>query len=474
MPVPEPPPIPGALTPARRLATAIAGPISTFLHIQAASGILLLVASAAALFWANSPWHAAYEHLWHVPLTVGVADISFSKPIHFWINDVLMVVFFFVVGLEIRREVHAGELSNLRRASLPALAALGGMIAPAALYLVVNHASPGKAGWGVPMATDIAFAVGVLALLGKRVPEALRVLLLALAIIDDIGAILVIAAFYSTDFSWIGLGIAAAGVAGVLVLQSIGARRPVAYILPGLVVWLGFYRAGIHPTIAGVVVGLLTPARPWYGVGGFVESMRSATDELHDDARRTREHEPDRAPHEVIEVLERVGEARREAVAPAIRIEAVLHPWVAYGIMPLFAFANAGVRVTDVELGGTGSFVILVGVVLGLCVGKPLGVVLATLVAVKTGITSLPRAVTWRGIAVVGLVAGIGFTMAIFIASLAFADQAMLATAKLAVLIASAAAGLGALLAGRLLLPAGSSHDAAAVTAEQAECSTDE
>jgi Na+:H+ antiporter, NhaA family len=444
-----PPPIPGTLAPARRLASAIAAPISTFLEIQAASGILLLLASVAALCWANSPWHAAYEHLWEVPLSVGVGDFIFRKPLHFWINDVLMVVFFFVVGLEIRREVHAGELSELRRAALPAMAALGGMVAPALVYFALNHASPGRGGWGVPMATDIAFAVGVLALLGDRVPASLRVLLLALAIIDDIGAILVITAFYSTDFAWVGVGIVAAGVAGILLLQSVGVRRSAAYILPGVVVWVGFYRAGVHPTITGVVVGLLTPAQSWYGLGGLVKTMKRATDALHGDATR----EAARDPQEVIDVLDRVGEARREAVAPASRLEAALHSWVAYGIMPLFAFANAGVRVTDVDLGGAAAPAILGGVLLGLCVGKPLGVLLAAFVAVKTGIASLPSGVTWRGVAVVGLVAGIGFTMAIFIADLAFTDRGMLATAKLAVLLASVLAGVGALLGGRLGLP---------------------
>lgn len=460
-----PPPIPGTLRPAQKLAKAIAGPISSFLHIQAASGILLLVASVAALVWANSRWHEVYEHLWHIPISVGAGDFLFAKPLHFWINDVLMVVFFFVVGLEIRREIHNGELSELKRAALPALAALGGMVVPALIYFGLNRSSPGKAGWGVPMATDIAFAVGVLALLGKRVPAAIRVLLLALAIIDDIGAILVIAVFYSTGFSWAGIGIAGLGVAGVLVFQSIGVRRPAAYIVPGLVVWVGFLRAGVHPTIAGVILGLLTPAKAWYGLRGFLSTTKSALDEF--GTRGPGEHDA----HDVVEVLKHVGEARREAVAPVIRLEAVLHPWVAYGIMPLFAFANAGVRVTEVDLGAAGSAAIVGGVVAGLCAGKPIGVFLAAFVAVKVGIATRPHGVTWRSILVVGLVAGIGFTMAIFIASLAFSDPGMLAASKLAILIASGVAGIAALLAGRLLLPAHPGDDAASVTPEEAEAS---
>lgn len=460
------PPIPGALPPARRLAQAIIAPISSFLHIQAASGILLLVASAAALVWASSPWHGSYEHLWHVPLQIGVGDWVFSKPLHFWINDVLMVVFFFVVGLEIKRELHDGELSRLKRAALPALAAVGGMVAPALIYLVVNQRSEGRAGWGVPMATDIAFAVGVLALLGKRAPAALRVLLLALAIIDDIGAILVIAIFYSSGLSWAGLGLAALGVVGVLLMQAFGVRRPAAYIAPGVVVWAGFLRAGVHPTIAGVLLGLLTPAKPWYGIRGFLSATTSVTADL-----RQRE-ESYKDPHEVVEALDRVAEARREAVAPVVRLVAALHPWVAYGIMPLFALANAGVRVSGIHLGGQAIPLIFIGIVGGLCVGKPLGIVAASFLAVKLGIAARPRGVTWRGIAVVGLVAGIGFTMAIFIASLAFREPGMLHASKLAVLASSALAGMLAFAAGRLLLPS-RSGEAVAETPEEAESSTE-
>lgn len=462
----QPPPIPGALRPARRLARAITGPISSFLHVQASSGILLLVASVAALVWASSPWHESYEHLWHIPLQIGAGGWVFSRPVHFWINDVLMVVFFFVVGLEIRREIHDGELSRLRRAALPVLAAVGGMVVPALIYFAFNRGSAGRAGWGVPMATDIAFAVGVLALLGKRVPAAVRVLLLALAIIDDIGAILVIALFYSTHFDVTGLGIAAMGVLGVLALQAFGVRPPVAYIAPGVVVWAGFLKAGIHPTIAGVILGLLTPAKPWYGLRGFVSTTEAA---VH-DARDLGETRGD--SHELVSVLDRVGEARREAVAPVVRLEAALHPWVAYGIMPLFAFANAGVRVTGMDLGGAASPAILAGIIAGLCAGKPIGIVLASFIAVKTGIAARPRGVTWRAVVVVGLVAGIGFTMAIFIAGLAFRDPGMLAAAKLAVLAASGAAGVIALLAGRLLLPLPSTEDMA-LTAEEAERSTE-
>ena len=447
--------------------SAIAGPISSFLHIQAASGILLLAAAVLALVWANSRWHASYEQLWHIPVSIQAGGFTFSKPLEFWINDALMVVFFFVVGLEIRRELHDGELSEPKRAALPAIAALGGMIVPAIIYSVFNRGMPGKGGWGVPMATDIAFAVGVLALLGKRVPAAIRVLLLALAIIDDLGAILVIAIFYSSGFSWAGMGVAALGVTGVLLLQSIGVRRPAAYVAPGVILWAGLLKAGVHPTIAGVILGLLTPAKPWYGVGGFLRTTRGAIDELEERG------EDERHGGEVTGVLARVSEAGREAVAPTVRLEAALHSFVAYGIMPLFAFANAGVRVTDVDLGSAAAPAIVAGVVAGLWAGKPIGIFLACFLAVKSGIAARPLGVTWRGIALVGLVAGIGFTMAIFIAGLAFPDPGMLAASKLAVLVASTIAGVTALVAGRFLLPAKPAEEGGAITPEEAEASTE-
>lgn len=460
------PPIPGALPPARRLARALLGPISSFLRIQAASGILLLLASLAALVWASSPWHVSYEHLWHTPLQIGVGGLTFSRSLHFWINDSLMVVFFFVVGLEIRREIHCGELSTPKRAALPAIAAIGGMIAPALIYHAFNRGTPGEGGWGVPMATDIAFAVGVLALLGKRVPAAVRVLLLALAIIDDIGAILVIAVFYSKGLSWAGLGVAGLGVLGVLLLQALGVRRPAVYVAPGIAIWAGFLKAGIHPTIAGVILGLMTPAKPWFGVRHFLDRTGAALTDFRDRVDAGED------PQALVPVLDRVSEAQREAVSPVVRLEAALHPWVAYGIMPLFAFANAGVRVNGVDLGGGTSSAVLLGVIVGLCAGKPLGVFISSFLAVKLGIAACPRGVTWRGILVVGLVAGIGFTMAIFIASLAFQAPTMLSVSKLGVLGASALAGVGALIGGRLLLPASPGGDVAA-TAEEAESSTE-
>ncbi|MGK3963825.1 Na+/H+ antiporter NhaA [Sorangium sp. So ce118] len=459
---------PGTWAPARRLAQRVLGPLDRFLHVEAASGIVLLIASVVALAWANSPWGGAYEHLWHVPITIGAGSLVFTQSLHFWINEGLMTIFFFVVGLEIRREIHEGELSDLKRAALPVAAAAGGMIAPALLYLSLNASPVSRHGWGVPTATDIAFAVGVLALLGKRVPPALRVLLLALAIIDDIGAIIVIALFYSSGIAWTGLLIAGGGVLAVLVLQRFGVRRPVAYVAPGALLWWGMLRAGIHPTIAGVVIGLLTPVRSWFGSHGFLTAARGVVDEVGALVGR----EGYRAD-ELLSPLRRIKTAQREALPPVVRLQAALHPWVAYGIMPLFAFANAGVRVDGSSLGHPASGTILLGVMLGLVAGKPLGVFLASFAMVRLGVCALPRGVGWRGIAVVGCVAGIGFTMAIFIAGLAFDDPAKLAAAKLGVLLASAVAAVIGLLVGRLVL-SGAPTPGAARTLAEAEASTEQ
>jgi NhaA family Na+:H+ antiporter len=301
--------------------------------------------------------------------------------------------------------MHEGELADVRRATLPIAAAVGGMLVPAALFLLLTRGAPDRSGWGVPMATDIAFAIGVLAVLGKRVPPALRVLLLALAIIDDIGAILVIAIFYSSKADPAGFAIAAAGVALVLLMQRIGVRRAIMYVPAGFLVWLGALRAGVHPTVAGVILGLMTPVSTWKS---------------------------------------------HESASPLVRLQKKLHVPVAFGIMPLFAFANAGVRLDGVTLSDA-SKPVLVGIIAGLVLGKPLGVVGATLLTTKLGIARLPEGVSMRHVVLLGIVAGIGFTMALFIGDLAYRDAELAAATKLAVLIASAAAGVLAIVAGRRL-----------------------
>jgi NhaA family Na+:H+ antiporter len=448
---------------ARAAAKRLLSPVERFLSIEASSGILLLVAAAAALVWANSPWQSSYEALLHTPIGLRVADFGFERDLHFWINDGLMVVFFFVVGLEIKRELYAGELSELKRAALPALAALGGMVVPAGIYLLFNAGTAAAPGWGVPMATDIAFAVGILALLGKRVPPALRVLLLALAVIDDLGAIVVIALFYSSGINLIGFAVAAAGIVLLLLMQKFGFRSAWSYVVPGAVIWAGTYASGIHPTIAGVVIGLLTPIRAWFGPDRFVAHASAAVEGVRSD--------DDGAGHgRLYERLADLDVARREALSPVERLQHALHGWVAFAIMPVFALANAGVELGSAHLTGDG-LTIVFGVVVGLAVGKPIGVIGFSWLAVRARLASLPSGVAWRGVTVVGLVAGIGFTMALFIASLAFPPGPMIEVAKLGILLASAAAAVIGLGAGRLLLSTSASPGAAR-TLEEAEGST--
>lgn len=459
---------PEAWRPVHSLALRIVGPVGRFLHIQAASGVVLLVMAVLALAWANSPWGHLYDALWHTPVVIGVGPFTFNQSLHFWINDGLMTIFFFVVGLEIRREMYQGELAELKRAALPIAAAVGGMIAPALIYLALNPAAPERQGWGVPMATDIAFAVGVLALLGDRVKPALRVLLLALAIIDDIGAILVIAIFYSSGVSLAGLALAVGGGAIVLLFQAIGIRSPLLYIPPGAVLWAGMLKAGVHPTIAGVVLGLMTPARSWLGHKGFLEKSQYAIEEL-----RRRMVETEAEPRDLIDPLRDLGHARREALPPVVWLETRLHPWVAFVIMPLFALANAGVRLDGVRLGDPSLLAVSAGVAVGLVVGKPLGIMAASFLVVRLGLASLPRAVRWSGVLLVGIVAGIGFTMAIFVASLAFPDPTYLGAAKLAVLVGSAASAVMGLIYGRAVCAREPVAEGEATTEQEAEASTE-
>jgi NhaA family Na+:H+ antiporter len=453
---PELPPPPGVWPFAQRAARRVWSPIQRFLAIEAASGLVLIAATALALAVANSGWADGFAALWHTPIGLAIGAWRFTQPLHFWINDGLMTVFFFVVGLEIRREIAAGELSTPRRAALPLAAAMGGMIAPALIYAALNHGRAGAAGWAIPMATDIAFAVGVLTLLGRRVPAALRVLLLALAVIDDIGAILVIAIAYSTGLAPIGFAVAAAAIVAVVVLARAGVRAPIAYVPAGVALWIGLYLAGVHPTLAGVILGLLTPAAPWFGPHHAGEVARA-------HGRALAEGPDADAIHGHLAAIDR---ARREAIAPVERLQHLLHPWVAFGVMPLFALANAGVAIGGATFTGDAAWV-FVGVVAGLALGKPLGVVVATRAAIASGLSPRPRRVTDLGLALVGAVAGIGFTMALFIAQLAFPAGPMLATAKLAILVGSGAASALGLLVGALTLRA-RRDDVSETIAEQA------
>ena len=386
-----------------------------FISVEAMSGIVLLVAAALALAWANSPLGGAYQALWHLKLGFGLSRYLPAHDLHFWVNDGLMTIFFLVVGLEIRREMHDGALSDPKVAALPIIAAVGGVVLPALVYVLINTDPAARRGWAIPTATDIAFAVGVLSLIG-RVPPALRMLLLTLAIIDDIAAILVIAFFYSSGIAPSGLLLVAAGVLLTLLLQWLSLRSPLSYILPGAIVWYGMLSAGMHPTLAGVILGLLTPASATFG------RRRSA--------------------------------AAQGAPSPLEQLEQALHPWVAFGIMPLFALANAGVALAGLDLRDSAPLAVGAGVVAGLALGKPAGIFLAAFLAVRAKLCTLPKNITWGHVVLLGLLGGIGFTMSIFIANLAFEDETLLAAAKFAVLLASGAAAVLGFAAGRLQ-PAG-------------------
>ena len=430
-------PLPGE-TPLERLAK----PFQEFAKLEASGGILLIGCTVVALVWANSPWAGSYFSLWHTRLTFGFAGRQLSEELHFWINDGLMAIFFLLVGLEIKREALVGELASLQKAALPIVAALGGMFVPATCYFLFNRTGPGAAGWGVPMATDIAFALGVLALLGDRVPTSLKVFLAALAIADDIGAVLVIAFFYAAEISWISLAVAGAFFVALIVMNRIGARHPLIYAVLGLGLWLAFLQSGIHATVAGVLLALTIPARQRINNDAFLARSEKVLDEFRhaDDV-----DDPIQAGATRSTALSLPAEDCQHAESPMFRFEHALVPWVKHIIMPIFALANAGV------IFGGNALTALVspigaGVICGLALGKPMGIVGFSWLAIRLRLASLPGGVVWRQVIGVGVLGGIGFTMSLFIADLAFASASELETAKVGILVASVATGITATL----------------------------
>ena len=414
-------------------------PFEKFAHTASSGGIVLLLCTAIALAWANSPWGASYHHLWETEVALGAGPFAFRSSLHHLINDGLMAVFFFLVGLEIKREMLIGELASLRKASLPAAAALGGMVVPAALYFALNAGGSGAPGWGIPMATDIAFALGVLALLGDRVPAGLKIFLAALAIVDDLGAVLVIAFFYTEGVSWPTLG-----AAGVLLLLAVGAnaagvRRPWAYSLMGVALWAAVLASGVRATIAGVLLAMAIPARTRIDEDEFLRRARQSVEEFGEGCGPETNVLTNQKQQEAILTLETLCE---QAQAPLQAAERKLHGIVAFGIMPLFALANAGVDLTGGDLGAVLASPVTLGVLIGLVLGKPLGITLFSWAAVRLGVAELPRGVSWRLIHGAAWLGGIGFTMSIFVAGLAFPEApALLTAAKLGVLAASLVAG---------------------------------
>lgn len=414
----------------------IIGAFQEFVHSEVSSSVVLLACSVIALVWANSPWSQTYEQLMHLKLGLMAGDRSFSLTLHHWINDGLMVVFFFVVGLEVKRELVVGHLSTFKRAILPVMAAVGGMAAPAALYLALNHGRPGATGWGIPTATDIAFALGVLALLGDRVPIGLKVFLLALAIADDIGAVLVIALFYTSQITWTGLAVA--GMFLVLLYLAIAVWNVrSAGVLAVLVigVWLGVFTSGIHATIAGILMALLVPVRPRIEPEQFLQVSRHRIDVLGDQGL-TKESvicDPDQLDG-IVELYEVAGEMR----PPGLALEQYFHPISAFVVLPLFALANAGVPLSSDKLGLL-FHPVTWGIILGLVVGKQVGVTALSWLVIKSRWAELPEGVGWSHVYGASCLAGIGFTMSLFVTDLAFDDEDLINAAKLGILSASAA-----------------------------------
>ncbi|HVL04888.1 MAG TPA: Na+/H+ antiporter NhaA [Acidimicrobiales bacterium] len=412
-------------------------PVRDFLDTEASGGILLLAGAVVALVWANSPWSASYQSFWHTGVNVSFGRYVLAGDLHRWVNDGLMVVFFFVVGLEVKKELIHGKLRDPRAAAMPAIAALGGMVVPALLYLLVNAGGDGARGWGVPMATDIAFSVGVVALLGNRVPSSLKLFLLTLAIVDDIGAIIVIGAFYSSGIQPQFLGAAVAIVFVIVLLNRGGVVWLAPYLGLGAALWLVTYASGVHATIAGVVLGLLTPARKLVPAS----LAREWANDLEDDPSA--------------EELQAMTKLARHSVSPAERIAHVLHPWSSFLIVPIFALANAGVPIRAEAFETTGAAAVTGGIMLGLVVGKTLGITGAAWLGTRLGVARLPEGATWPMLFAIAAVAGIGFTVSLFVAELAFARGPLQDAARIGVLAASTlAAVVGGSFLRRICRPA--------------------
>lgn len=410
------------------LAKFVARPVLRFIDREVAGGILLLVATAAALVWVNSGWGDSYHSFWHteIELAVGSWHLPHMSLGHF-VNDALMALFFFVVGLEIKRELVTGDLSSMRAAALPAIGAAGGMVVPALLYFVFNTAGEASRGWGIPMATDIAFAVGIVALLGSRVSPKIKLFLLTLAIVDDIGAIAVIAIFYTSDLSTTWLLTALVGLIAVWILQKIRVWAIPVYAVLGIFIWYATLESGVHATIAGVALGLLTPARPLLGQ----RDAQQIVDALPSDAN--------------VAEVRHASFLAQESVPLTERLEELLHPFTAFMIIPIFALANAGIVLSGDTISDAAASNVTLGIIVGLVIGKPLGIALFTWVATRFGF-ALPEGVNWPQFVGMGLAAGIGFTVSIFVGNLAFEDSAITELAKIGILVASLIAAIGALV----------------------------
>lgn len=414
-------------------------PVERFIYSETISGALLLVCAIVALAWANSPWSQSYFVLIATPISFQIGTFSLALDLHHWINDGLMAIFFFVVALEIKRELVLGDLSDTRKAALPVVAAVGGMIFPAGLYLALNYGGTGAAGWGIPMATDIAFAVAILALLGPRVPSQLRIFLLTFAIVDDVGSILVIAIYYTAHFSLPALGLAIATLALMIAMRWLGFRSTFAYTFPAVIFWVAMLKSGVHATIAGVILGAITPAKSPGRKDTFVAAVKESLPAVRDSL------DPEDSERSEV-MIGRIEELARQTESPLERLERMVHPWTSYLILPVFALVNAGVVLSAEFIRQAFTSTVTLGVILGLVVGKVTGVTALAWLAVRLGWATLPGGAAWRHIAGAGLIGGVGFTVSLFITGLAFSDTVVIEQAKVGVLAASLMAGVGGYL----------------------------
>ena len=415
----------------------LARPIQRFIRTEAAGGIVLLIAAVVALIWVNSPWSDSYHDLFDHHLAFDLGFYSVDESLHFWINDAAMVIFFFVVGMEIKREIVVGELASVRRMVVPAAAAVGGMVVPVLVFFLLVNEAEARDGWAIPMATDIAFAVGVLVLVGPRIPTGLKVLLLAMAIVDDLGAIAVIAIFYTDEIDLEALGLVAGLLALVYSLNRFGMWYIPVYFVIGGFAWMAMLQSGVHATIVGVLLGLMTPWRSWHRAEDFPVIAEPALLRLRPHADEAEVH-LDR--EERVQALLEIAEVGQKAVSPLDRLEHSLQRPVAFVVVPLFALANAGVELSPDTLGDVFTSSLTWGVTLGLVLGKPIGVTLGVWLAVRAG-ARLPLGVTWAQVLGVSLLGGIGFTVSLFVAELSFEPGLLLTEAKVGILLASTVAG---------------------------------
>ncbi|MEZ2336194.1 Na+/H+ antiporter NhaA [Mucilaginibacter sp. RCC_168] len=419
----------------------ITAPVNKFIHQEHTSGIVLFISVVAAIIWVNSPLEHFYHALWDLKLSLGFDGLMLDHSLHLWINDGLMAIFFFVIGLELKREFMAGELSSIKKASLPMVAALGGMLVPALIYFLINKGSESEYGWGIPMATDIAFALALLSIAGKHIPSSVKVFLSALAVADDLGAVLVIAIFYSSHIALLPLTVGVWLLVILLIGNKMGVRHIAFYLVIGFAVWVAFLLSGVHATIAGVLVAFTIPARTRINEKSYADSLRA----LLSDFEQAIPNNSTLTTPEQHDTIEKIKKLSTDAETPLQKVEFMLHPWVAFVVMPLFALANAGI-VIGANFFSSLANPVSIGVTIGLLAGKFIGVLLATWLMVKCG-AQLPAKSTWKQIIGVALLAGVGFTMSLFISGLAFSHPEMVDQAKYGILLASLLAGaLGVLV----------------------------